>query len=253
MTLSRRGFLGAGLGLLGASIFPRRALAKSGFTLAQLSTAGRWDVRPTSFARLAQILEDRTTLDPPPDPVQVSLSSAELFRYPFLVLTGEGSIGALSEVELNRLRTFLSAGGFLWVDNAEARPGGDFDASVRAELRRALPGVSIGKLDPAHTLFKSFYIVDRPVGRVATTSYVEAIERDGRAAVIFTQNDVLGAFARDGSGSWEYDVVPGGEIQRDRAFRFGVNVVMYALCLSYKSDGVHIDYLLKRRDWRGDE
>ncbi|MND07550.1 hypothetical protein D3C83_295940 [compost metagenome] len=63
----------------------------------------------------------------------------------------------------------------------------------------------------------------------------------------------MGAYSTKKDDAWEYDATPGGESQRDKAFRFGVNIVMYALCLSYKSDGVHVDYLLKRRDWRGDE
>lgn len=213
---------------------------------------GKWDVRPTALPRLARLLDDRTSIDPQKEVSKLSLSSKDLFRAPFLVVTGEGAVPAFSATERGRLKAFLEGGGFIWVDNAEGRPGGDFDSSLRAELAKALPEAKIGKVDTNHTLFKSFYIVERAVGRVATTSYVEAIELDGRLAVVFTQNDLLGAYAATDSG-WEYDVTPGGETQRDRAFRFGVNIVMYALCLSYKSDAVHVDYLLKRRDWRGDE
>lgn len=253
-TLSRRRLLLSSLALFGAKLFPGRARAEEGsrFVLAQLAHPGRWDVRPTALPRLAQVLTDRTSLDPAPSPISVSLSDKTLFRYPFLVLTGEGSF-SWSASEVSRLKTFLTAGGLLWVDNAEARPGGEFDTAVRAELSRALPDATWERVPTSHTLFKSFYLVDRPVGRVASTSFVEGITRDGRLAVILTQNDILGAFCRDKSGAWEYDVTPGGEMQRDRAFRFGVNIVMYALCLSYKSDSVHVDYLLKRRDWRGDE
>jgi hypothetical protein len=249
---SRRCFLGSSLAIVSTLWLPR-AHAKSRLQLAQLQHAGAWDVRPTALPRLAQMLDDRTSLDPSAEISKLGLGSASLFRFPFLVLTGKGAIPTLSSSERSRLKLFLEGGGFLWVDNAEARPGGDFDTSVRAELAAILPAAKIGQVDPKHTLFKSFYILDKPVGRVATTSYVEAIEREGRLSVVFTQNDLLGAYSTDKSDEWEYDVTPGGENQRDRAFRFGVNIVMYALCLSYKSDGVHVDYLLKRRDWRGDE
>jgi len=40
--------------------------------------------------------------------------------------------------------------------------------------------------------------------------------------------------------------VPGGEGQRETAFRFGVNVVMYALTGNYKTDQVHAPALLQR-------
>jgi Domain of unknown function (DUF4159) len=249
---SRRLFLGSSVAALSTLWLPK-AQAKSRLQLAQLQHAGAWDVRPTALPRLAQLLDDRTSIDPSTEISTLGLGSASLFRFPFVVLAGKGAIPGFSVSERSRLKLFLEGGGFLWVDNAEARPGGDFDASVRAELAAILPEAKLGKVDPKHTLFKSFYILDKPVGRVATTSYVEAIEREGRLSVVFTQNDLLGAYATNKSEAWEYNVTPGGEDQRDRAFRFGVNIVMYALCLSYKSDGVHVDYLLKRRDWRGDE
>ena len=40
--------------------------------------------------------------------------------------------------------------------------------------------------------------------------------------------------------------VPGGEIQREMAFRFGINLVMYALTGNYKTDVVHAPALLQR-------
>ena len=42
-------------------------------------------------------------------------------------------------------------------------------------------------------------------------------------------------------------MVPGGDEQREEAFRFGVNLVMYALCLDYKTEQAHIDYILRTR------
>ncbi len=40
--------------------------------------------------------------------------------------------------------------------------------------------------------------------------------------------------------------VPGGEIQREMALRFGINLVMYALTGNYKTDQVHAPALLER-------
>jgi hypothetical protein len=41
-------------------------------------------------------------------------------------------------------------------------------------------------------------------------------------------------------------VVPGGERQREMAYRTGVNIVMYALTGNYKADLVHVPALLER-------
>ena len=74
--------------------------------------------------------------------------------------------------------------------------------------------------------------------------------RDERLAVIYSPNDVLGAWARDNYGNWEYEVHPGGAVQRESTVRFGVNLAMYALCLDYKEGQVHVNYMLRRRRWQ---
>ena len=43
-----------------------------------------------------------------------------------------------------------------------------------------------------------------------------------------------------------YPVVPGGEKQREIAYRFGINLSMYALTGNYKSDQVHSKSILNR-------
>jgi hypothetical protein len=43
-----------------------------------------------------------------------------------------------------------------------------------------------------------------------------------------------------------FPTVPGGNMQREYAYRSGVNLVMYALTGNYKADQVHIPTILKR-------
>ena len=40
--------------------------------------------------------------------------------------------------------------------------------------------------------------------------------------------------------------MPGDEAQRTQAYRFGVNVLIYALTGTYKTDQKHVPELLKR-------
>ena len=47
--------------------------------------------------------------------------------------------------------------------------------------------------------------------------------------------------------------MPGGEAQREMAFRLGINLAMYALCLDYKTDQVHVPFILRRRQWQSPE
>jgi hypothetical protein len=99
-------------------------------------------------------------------------------------------------------------------------------------------------------LFRSFYLLHLPAGRVLALPFLEGVFSEGRAVIIYSQNDLGGAWARDAFGQWEHDVVPGGEMQREQAFRLGVNLAMYALCLDYKTDQVHVPFIMRRRAWQ---
>jgi hypothetical protein len=65
--------------------------------------------------------------------------------------------------------------------------------------------------------------------------------------VIFSSHDLAGALAQSATGIWSVPVVPGSEVQRERAIRLAVNVAMYVLCSNYKDDQVHAPFLMRRR------
>ena len=54
------------------------------------------------------------------------------------------------------------------------------------------------------------------------------------------------AWATDFDGRPLFPVTPGGERQREMAYRFGVNLAMYALTGNYKSDQAHTRTILQR-------
>ncbi len=247
--LPRRRFL-AGLAAAGVLFSARGARALgdlSKFRFLRLRFPDLPDPRPSALRRLAWELERRTSLVTIPDPIELALSSPELFRYPLCVLSGDRAFTLPSDGDVVRLRRYLTFGGCMLVDSAEDHAGGAFDQSVRKLLARVLPGDLPKPVPDDHVLWKSFYILHGVPGRVLASPIVEAIERDRRLAVIYTQNDLCGAMARDGFGRWEHDVIPGGDDQRERTFRFAVNVVMYALCLDYKTEQAHIDFIMRTR------
>jgi hypothetical protein len=69
---------------------------------------------------------------------------------------------------------------------------------------------------------------------------------DGVSPIIIGGNDCAAAWGVYSNGKPLVAVVPGGERQREMAYRFGVNVVMYALTGNYKADQVHVPALLER-------
>jgi hypothetical protein len=242
---TRRTLLGLGLALAA-----RRALAfgdAARLTFAQVRHAGRWDPRPDGLSRLAWEISKRTSIETSPAVKSIGLADPDLFRYPFSVLSSDQGFPAPAENEIAELRRYLSYGGFLLIDDASATRGGSFEQSARQLVSRIVPGAQLARVARDHVLYKSFYLLDGPAGRLASTPDLLALELGGRAAVLYSGNDLVGALARDSLGTWEFEVTPGGELQREKSVRLGVNVAMYALCLDYKEDQVHIPFIMKRR------
>jgi uncharacterized protein DUF4159 len=248
--MRRRTFLE--LCALGAGVLalPRAARAlpdTSRLVIGHIEHGGRWNPRPTALRRLMWELAQRTSIETGADALPVRLDRPGLHRTPMLYLAGEGALPLFGDAELTALRRHLQYGGFLLVDAADGSQASGFDASVRRELTRLLPGSPLLRVAREHVLYKSFYLLDHQGGRLAVKPWLEAQVVDGRLAVLYSQNDLGGAWARGQLGDWEYACTPGGEAQRETAFRLGVNIAMYALCTDYKDDAVHLPFILRRR------
>jgi hypothetical protein len=257
-SLGRRRFLAtacqAAACAAAAALVPGRALGFANlqpplakrFAFAQLRHAGDWDPHPSAPAEFIRQIEGNTSVEVEPQRREVSLADPRLFEVPFVYVSGRRDFPALSAAEVERLRTWLEAGGTLVADDAAATPGYGFDAAIRRELARVLPGAPPERLGPDHTIFKSFFLVRTVAGTRIASPFLEGVPIQGRAAVILSQNDLLGAFARDPLGRWVDPCAPGGERQRRLALHLGVNIVLYALCGDYKQDRIHLPFLRQR-------
>ena len=237
----------AGLPVATASPWLVGAAGPSDLRIGQLQIGAEWNPRPTALRRLLWEVTQRTSIEVHLDPVSVRPDDAAIFKYPLLYWGGAGEVPPVSDAAVKRLRRHLTYGGMLLVDSADAAPGGPFDLGVRRVLRRVLPRSPLQRIDPQHVLFKSFYLVNTQSGRSLRLPYLEGAAIEQRYAVVYAQNDLGGAWARDSFGRWEFEVTPGGERQREMTFRLGINLIMYALCLDYKDDLVHAPFIMKRR------
>ena len=200
--------------------------------------------------RPARAFGDQGAFDPRLHPSLVRADDPAIVDAPFLYWSGDGEVAALTSAEVAGLRRFFALGGVLLVDDAAPGPGGEksaFARSARREIARALPDTIPVGLGVDHVIFRSFYLLRRAEGRVEGPASLDAIVRGGQAQVIFSAHDLGGALARGPSGAWEQPVVPGGDMQRERAIRLAVNIAMYVLCSNYKDDQVHAPFLMRRR------
>src|SRR5689334_22815202 len=257
--LTRRQLLAGAIAGL-ALVKSRRAHAigpgsKFRFGQLQLGSGSSWNPRPTALRRLGWEIEKRTSIDVELDPMVVTPTSEALHQAPFLYLAGDRELPLPGPAAIEALRRFLTFGGFLVIDSAEGTTDGAFDVSIRKLIGAIFPAPAKGlEIVPAdHVVYKSFYLLDKPLGRLALAPATEAVIRDGRIVAAYVANDLGGAWARDDLGNYDFTCEPGGERQRELAYRMGVNFVMYALCLDYKADQVHVPFIMKRRRWKPDD
>ncbi len=209
-------------------------------------------LRATAAARWGAELVQRTSAPARSKPSTVRADSSDLATAPFAFWSAREAPAALSAEEISGLRRWFGLGGTLLVDDGGAEESAEagesaFLAGAKREILRVLTDGAPIAVPAEHVLYKSYYLLDKPEGRVARKKPAEAIFRNGKIAVLFVPQDLLGALARSATGTWEQSVTPGGETQRERAIRFAVNIAMYVLCSNYKDDQVHAPFLMRRR------
>lgn len=218
--------------------------------LPQLRYDGRYNPRHAAMRVLARELRLRTRLEPVDEPSVVDAESTSIFETPFLYVAGDEALPTFTPAAEANLRQFLDLGGLILFDAADGGSDLAFARSVEALLARIAPGNELAPVARDHVLFRSFYLVDTPVGRTAAFDHLRGVQDEGRVKALLMRNDLGGALEELPDGRAAHACTPGGSEQRQWAIRFGVNVLLYATCTDYKADRAHVETLLRSRRWR---
>lgn len=210
---------------------------------------------------LGKVLMTRTAVNPG-KPQGVDIVKDEIAFYPILYWPVLEDAETLPDAVISKIDAYMKEGGLIIFDTRDYGQGGINTLPVGGKsgnaLQRLLAKLDVPRLEPvpeAHVVTKSFYLLSSFPGRWdGGNLWVEAIAdtgskarvSDGVTSIMITSNDFAAAWALDERGRPIYQVVPGGENQREMAFRSGVNIVMHALTGNYKADQVHVPALLER-------
>ena len=253
-----------------SNIDPERArLATSRVTFGYVLTgdAGIDGTSQAGLSGLGRVLNARTAVEPR-EPIGVSIDKDEIAFFPMLywpVLASQKELGAKVVAKVD---AYIKHGGMIIFDTRDYGQGMPIgfiqqgSLTGKTPLQRLLGKLDLPRIEPVpqgHVLGKSFYLLDEFPGRWSggqlwveagggdtITENKRARQADGVSSVLITANDFVSAWALDERNLPLFPVVPGGERQREFAFRTGVNIVMYALTGNYKADQVHIPALLER-------
>lgn len=265
--IDRRRFLVALAALAATPIgwAPTRASAfgdASRFMLGELDLGPGTVSRPDAWVRLMSEVRATTSIETrdvqgselprltPRDPA--------LFEVPFVACPGDGAFAVPDEEGLEQLSRYLAYGGFVLFDDVTGSQSSAFSRSVERLAQVLFPTRKLAPIPRSHSLYRSFFLLDRPRGRVDRFDDLYGITVGGvrvegerredttQSPIVLMRNDLSGALDRSRAGRDRFPVVPGGESQRREAVKLGINLVMYCLTSNYKKDQVHVKELIER-------
>ena len=193
--------------------------------------------------RLSELTRVRVSFDSEREPnhLVIRLTDPALFQCPFVMMTEVGTLFLFDE-EVERLREYLTKGGFLWADDFWGEAAWNWWAE---EFEQVLPAKDypIVDLDTDHPLYRSqFSVAETPQiasinhwyrsgggtserGEDSAIVHTRAVlNRHGHIMALMTHNtDVGDSFEREGDDPTYFlnFSVPG--------YAFGVNALLYAM------------------------
>lgn len=120
--------------------------------LLKYSGGGDWYANPTSLPNLIKFCNQNINTNINPEPATVEVGSREIFKYPFVHATGHGNI-VLSNSDVNNLRLYLEAGGFLHIDDNYG-----LDEPIRREMKKVFPESDFVELPFNFPIYSTHYI-----------------------------------------------------------------------------------------------
>lgn len=194
------------------------------FSIARLKYGGGgdWYGDQSSLKNLLAGLRDRAGVPVgSADGEVVTPTDESLFNHPMLFMSGHGNV-KFTPAETERLRRYLTGGGFLWCDDDYG-----ISDSFRREIKRVLPDAELVELPFSHPIFHQQYSFARGLPKIHEHSGGAAkafgAHHDGRLVALFTFETDIGDGLED---EGIHDDTPA---KREDAMRMAVNIALFAL------------------------
>lgn len=160
-----------------------------------------------------------TNIDP--EQAVVEVGSPDIFNYPFIHMTGHGNV-IFSDSEAENLRNYLTAGGFLHIDDNYG-----LDKFVRPQMKKVFPELDFVELPYSHPVYHQKYEFAKGLPKIHEHDDKPpqgfGLIYEGRLVCFYSYESDLG----DG---WEdQEIHNDSDETRQKALRMGANLVQFAL------------------------
>lgn len=188
--------------------------------LLKYSGGGDWYANPTALPNLATFCNETLGTNFDTDYAEVEVGSADIFNYAFLHMTGHGNV-VFTDADADNLRTYLTAGGFLHIDDNYG-----MDPYVRTAMKKVFPDLEFVELPFEHEIYQQRFEFKSGLPKIHKHDDKPAqgfgLIHEGRLVCFYSFESDLG----DG---WEdQEVHKDPEDLRKMALQMGANIVQYA-------------------------
>ncbi len=187
--------------------------------LIKYNGGGDWYSVVDALKNLVDFCNKEAHMNIDPEYATVEIGSTEIFNYPFVFLTGHGNI-VLNNQEVENLRSYLLAGGFLYVDDDYG-----MDKFIRPVFKQVFPDKELIEIPFSHPVFHQKYDFANGVPKIHEhdnlTPKTYGIFIEGRLVCLYTQESNI-------SDGWDsQDVHKDSPEARLKALKMGANIIQF--------------------------
>ncbi len=181
---------------------------------------GDWYANPTALPNLIKFCNENLPATIDEEVYTVEVGSADIFNYPFVHLTGHGNV-VFSDSEAKNLRKYLTAGGFLHIDDNYG-----LDKYIRREMKKVFPEQDFVEIPFDHLIYNQKYKFDKGLPKIH--------EHDGKPPKgygIFYKNNLVCFYSHEsdiGDGWEDVEIHNDSYEVRQKALKMGANIISYA-------------------------
>lgn len=182
---------------------------------------GDWYGNKTTFINLFSKIKNETRIKVPVKEATAEIGDETFFNYPIAYIAGHGNI-KFTDQEVQRLRTYLTSGGFLFADDDYG-----MDPSFRREMGKVFPELKFVELPFNHPIYTIYYKFNEGLPKIHEHAGGPPVGLglvyEGRLVVFYSFNTDIS------DGCEDADIHNDPPEKRELALKIGVNILLYAL------------------------